>query len=73
MELQSSPNIIILIQHVKNLPAWPTSPPPREEKNLAPRRFRSKYVRATMRAIVDFSVPAKPFSQKIYRSSCPLA
>lgn len=54
---------------VQNLPAWPTSPPPREKKKLAPRRFFSKYVRATVRAIVDFPVPAKPFSQKMQRSS----
>ena len=54
-----------------NLPAWPTSPPPREKKKLAPRRFWSKYLRATVRAIVDFPVPARPFSQKMYRASCP--
>ena len=58
---------------VTNLPAWPTSPPPREKKKLAPRRFRSRYLRATVRAIVDFPVPAKPFSQKMHRSSCPSA
>jgi hypothetical protein len=46
---------------VKNLPAWLTSSPPLEKK-LAPRRSRSKYLRATVRAIVDFPVPAKPFS-----------
>ena len=33
---------------VTNLPAWPTSPPPREKKKLAPRRFWSKYLRATV-------------------------
>ena len=32
-----------------------------------------KYLRATVRAIVDFPVPAKPFSQKMQRSSCPSA
>jgi hypothetical protein len=58
---------------VTNLPAWPTSPPPREKKKLAPRRFLSKYRRATVRAIVDFPVPAKPLSQKTHRSSCPSA
>jgi hypothetical protein len=54
---------------VKILPAWPTSPPPLEKKKLAPRRFCSKYLRATVRAIVDFPVPAKPLSQKIHCSS----
>src|ERR1700722_12160403 len=54
---------------VKNLPAWLTSPPPLEKKKLAPRRSSSKYLRATVRAIVDFPVPAKPLSQKIHRSS----
>jgi hypothetical protein len=58
---------------VTNLPACPTSPPPRVKKKLAPRRFWSKYLRATVRAIVDFPVPAKPFSQKMQRSSCPSA
>src|SRR5579862_2828959 len=58
---------------VTNLPAWPTSPPPREKKKLAPRRFWSRHLRATVRAIVDFPVPAKPFSQKMHRSSCPSA
>ena len=58
---------------VTNLPAWPTSPPPREKKKLAPRIFRSKYVRAAVRAIVDFPVLAKPLSQKIHRSSSPSA
>jgi hypothetical protein len=56
---------------VTNLLAWPTSPPPREKKKLAPRRFCFAYPRATVRAIVDFPVPARPFSQKIHRSSCP--
>lgn len=56
---------------VTNLPAWPTSPPPREKKKLAPRRFCSKYLRATVRAIVDFPVPAKPLNQKMHRPSCP--
>ena len=55
---------------VTNLPAWPTSPPPREKKKLAPRRCCSEYVRATVRAMVDFPVPAKPFNQKMHRSSC---
>jgi len=58
---------------VKSLPAWPTSPPPLEKKKLAPRRFWSEYLRATVRAIVDFPVPAKPFSQKIHCLSCPSA
>jgi hypothetical protein len=56
---------------VTNLPAWPTSPPPREKKKLAPRRFCSKYLRATVRAIVDFPVPAKPLNQKMHLPSCP--
>jgi hypothetical protein len=54
---------------VTNLPAWPTSPPPREKKKLAARRFSSKYLRATVRAIVDLPVPARPLSQKMHRSS----
>jgi hypothetical protein len=58
---------------VKNLPAWLTSPPPLKKKKLAPRRSSSKYLQATVRAIVDFPMPAKPFSQKIHRSSCPSA
>src|ERR1700710_2826422 len=58
---------------VTNLPAWPTSPPPREKKKLAPRRFWSRHLRATVRAIVDFPVPAKPFSQKMHCSFCPSA
>jgi len=56
---------------VTNLPAWLTSPPPLEKKKLAPRRFCSLNLRATVREIVDFPVPARPFSQKISRSSCP--
>jgi hypothetical protein len=55
---------------VTNLPAWPTSPPPCEKKKLAPRRTRSEYSRAMVRAIVDFPVPARPFSQKMHCSSC---
>jgi hypothetical protein len=58
---------------VKNLPAWLTSPPPLEKKKLALRRSSSKYLRAIVRAIVDFPVPAKPLSQKMHRSSCPSA
>lgn len=58
---------------VTNLPAWPISPPPRSKKKLAPRHFWSKYLRATVRATVDFPVPAKPFSQKMHRSFCPSA
>ena len=58
---------------VTNLPAWPTSPPPFVKKKLAPSRFFSKYLRAIVRAMVDFPVPAKPFSQKIHRLSCPSA
>jgi hypothetical protein len=58
---------------VTNLPAWPTSPPPREKKKLAPRHFRTKHARATVRAIVDFPVPARPLSQKMHRSSSPSA
>jgi hypothetical protein len=56
---------------VTNLPAWPMSPPPREKKKLAPRHPHWKKSRATVRAIVDFPVPAKPFSQKMHRLSCP--
>jgi hypothetical protein len=56
---------------VKNLPAWLTSPPPFEKKKLAPRRFCSLYLRATVRETVDFPVPARPFSQKMHCSSCP--
>ena len=56
-----------------NLPAWLTSPPPLEKKKLAPRRLCFLYLWATVRAIVDFPVPAEPFSQKIQRLSCPLA
>src|SRR5271154_4217997 len=56
---------------VTNLPAWLTSPPPLEKKKLAPRRCCSKYRRATVRDIVDFPVPAKPFSQKMHRESSP--
>ena len=55
---------------VTNFPACPTSPPPRAKKKLAPRRTRSEYSWAMVRAIVDFPVPAKPFSQKMHRSSC---
>jgi hypothetical protein len=58
---------------VTNLPAWPTSPPPFVKKKLAPSRLFSKYLRATVRAIVDFPVPAKPFSQKMHCLSCPSA
>ena len=58
---------------MKNLPAWLTSLLPFEKKKLAPRRPCSKYLRATVRAIVDFPVPAKPFSQKMHRLSCPSA
>ena len=54
---------------VTNFPGWLTSPPPREKKKLAPRDFWSEYLRAIVRAIVDFPVPARPFSQKIHRSS----
>jgi hypothetical protein len=55
---------------VTNLSGRPTSLPPREKKKLAPRYFWLKYLRATVRAIVDFPVPAKPFSQKMQRLSC---
>jgi hypothetical protein len=58
---------------VTNVPARPTSPPPLEKKKLAPSRFWSEYLRATVRAIVDFPVPANPFSQKIGRLSSPPA
>ena len=54
---------------VRNLPAWPTSSLPLEKKKLAPRRSLSWYSRATVRAIVDFPVPAQPLSQKMYVSS----
>ena len=57
---------------VTNLPACPTSPPPREKKKLAARRL-SWYLRATVRAIVDLPVPARPLSQKMHRSSGPSA
>jgi hypothetical protein len=50
---------------VKNLPAWLISPPPLEKKKLAPSDVSSKCLRAMVRAIVDFPVPAKPLSQKI--------
>ena len=50
-----------------------SSPPPREKKKLAPSWFLLKYLRATVRAIVDFPVPARPFSQKMHRSSRPSA
>src|ERR1700730_16961112 len=39
---------------VQNLLAWPTSLPPLEKKTLAPKRFCSKYLCMTVRAIVDF-------------------
>lgn len=42
-------------------------------KALAPRAFRSNHARATVRAMVDFPVPAKPLSQKMHCSSCPSA
>ena len=54
---------------VTNLPAWLTSPPPRENKKLAPRRSSSQHLQAMVREIVDFPVPAKPFSQKMKCSS----
>ena len=50
---------------VTNLPAWPVSPPPREKKKLAPRLSFSEYLEATVRAIVDLPVPAKPLNQKM--------
>jgi hypothetical protein len=55
---------------VTNFPACPISLPPRAKKKLAPRHTCSEYSRAMVRAIVDFPVPAKPFSQKIHCSSC---
>jgi hypothetical protein len=55
------------------LPAWPTSPPPREKKKLAASRCLSWYLRATVRAMVDLPVPARPRSQKMHRSSVPSA
>jgi hypothetical protein len=58
---------------VKNLLAWLTSPPPLKKKKLAPRRSSSKYLRAIVRVIVDFPVPAKLLSQKMHYVSCPLA
>lgn len=58
---------------VTNLPAWHTSPPPREKKKLASSRFWSKLLRATVRAMVGFPVPAMPLSQKSRRSSRPSA
>jgi hypothetical protein len=58
---------------VKNLSARLTSPPPREKKKLAPSRFLLSYMWATVRAMVDFPVPAMPFSQKMHRLSSPSA
>ena len=58
---------------VTNLPAWLTSPPPREKKKLAARRCLPWYLCATVRAIVDLPVPARPRSQNMHRSSCPSA
>lgn len=58
---------------VTNLPACPTSPPPREKKKLAASCCLSPYLRATVRAMVDLPVPASPLSQKTHRSSVPSA
>jgi hypothetical protein len=58
---------------IKNLLAWLTSPPPLKKKKLALRRSSLKYLRAIIRAIVDFLIPAKPLSQKVHYVSCPLA
>ena len=49
---------------VKKLRAFLAPPPPREKKKLAPKRFCSWCSRATVRATVDFPVPAIPLSQK---------
>jgi hypothetical protein len=56
---------------VKNLPAWLTSLLPFEKKKLAPRRFYLLYLRAIVREIIDFPVPARPFSQKMHCSFYP--
>lgn len=58
---------------VTNLLAWPASPLPFVKKKLALSRLFSKHLRATVRAMVDFPVPAKPLSQKMHRLSCPSA
>src|SRR5436853_7131562 len=38
---------------VQNMPVWPISPLPLKKKKLAPRRFFSKWFRATVCAFVD--------------------
>src|ERR1700734_3851757 len=58
---------------VKTLLEDPRSPPPLEKKKLAPRRPCSSYSRAIVRAMVDFPVPAIPFSQKMPLSHRPSA
>jgi hypothetical protein len=54
---------------ITNFPACLTSSPPRAKKKLALRRTYLKYFRVIIRVIVNFPMPAKPFSQKIHRSS----
>jgi hypothetical protein len=51
---------------VNNLVACPRSPRPLEKKKLAPRLFCLYHLRATVRAIVDFPVPAIPFNQNMH-------
>ncbi len=50
---------------VKNRVALPRSPSPLLKKKLAPSCCQSAKARVTVRAIVDFPVPAAPFSQNI--------
>jgi len=53
---------------VKNFEARARSPLPLEKKKLPPSRFSLSHVRATVRAMVDFPVPAIPFNQKMHAS-----
>jgi hypothetical protein len=48
-----------------NFPTDARSPPPLEKKKLAPRRLNLAYLQATVKAMVDFPVPAMPLSQYI--------
>ena len=47
---------------IANFPVDARSPPPLEKKKLVPRRLNSAYLWATVRAMVDFPVPAMPLS-----------
>ena len=58
---------------VNSIPVWATSPPPRAKKKLAPKIPFPCSSFANVRAIVDFPVPAMPFSQKICCSCSLLA